>query len=122
MRLRRVEIFDNIYSDKTKKYEKTPIGTGLFHAWGMDYEEFENGPGVFSTAIVECDNGSIINTPSEYIRFIDGDPIQESDVVVEMSRIIVELEHEAIQLRERRKAAVLLCQEYKDKLDAKSCE
>lgn len=44
---------------------------GLFHCWGTDYEEFETGPGCFSTAIIEMDDGSIVNCPAEFVKFLD---------------------------------------------------
>ncbi len=58
------------------KYEfyfggKTEIGEGNFHQFGTDYEEFETGAGNFSTAIVERDDGTVINVPVENIQFLD---------------------------------------------------
>lgn len=43
-----------------------------FHAWGCNFEEFENGTGNYSVAIVELADGSIesISIP-EWIKFID---------------------------------------------------
>lgn len=43
-----------------------------FHAWGCNFEEFENGAGNYSVAIVELADGSIesISNP-EWIKFID---------------------------------------------------
>ena len=54
-----------------KQYLKLePKGEAEFHAFGVDYEEFESGPGNFSTAIIELDNGSILNIPVDRIKFI----------------------------------------------------
>lgn len=47
------------------------IFSGKFHQWGVNYEEFESGPGNFSTAIVEMPDGTIKNWPAELIRFDD---------------------------------------------------
>ena len=49
--------------------EKVPIGHGIFQQWGVDYEEFEEGPGNYSTAIVEMPDGSVKNVPVEMIVF-----------------------------------------------------
>ena len=49
----------------------TEDGEATFHAWGLNYEGFESGPGNFSTAIVERDDGTVENVPVEHIRFID---------------------------------------------------
>lgn len=44
-------------------------GKGKFHTWGVDYEEFEAGPGNFSTAIVEMPDGTVRNWRADMIRF-----------------------------------------------------
>lgn len=49
---------------------KVKFGTGLFHQWGCNYEEFETGPGNYSTAIVEMEDGKIKNIPCDLIQFI----------------------------------------------------
>ena len=54
-----------------KNYIRVEIGTVKFHQFGMDYEEFETGPGNFSTAIVECDDGTVKNVPADLIKFVD---------------------------------------------------
>lgn len=51
--------------------KKLDIGPGVFHAWGVDFHEFETGPGNFSTAIIELSTGEILNQPVELIRFTD---------------------------------------------------
>ena len=45
-------------------------GLAHFHAFGLDYEEFEGGTGNFSTAIVEYEDGSVENIPVDHVRFI----------------------------------------------------
>ena len=50
---------------------KCEAGTGKFHQWGMDYEEFEAGPGNYSIAIIEMPDGTVENWPSNMIRFND---------------------------------------------------
>lgn len=66
---------------KAKIYEYKPKGTparmirvktgvGLFHQWGVAYEEFETGAGNYSTAIMEMEDGTIKNVPAEDIEFI----------------------------------------------------
>lgn len=46
------------------------VGLATFHAFGLDYEEFEAGAGNFSTAIVEWEDGSVENIPVNHVRFI----------------------------------------------------
>ena len=63
-----------------QKYEKkpgdthhslVPDGVGLFHGFGVDYEEFESGAGNYSTAIVERPDGTIVNLPVNLVKFED---------------------------------------------------
>ncbi|ELJ5833575.1 hypothetical protein RS421_001948 [Enterobacter kobei] len=44
---------------------------GVFHGWGCDYEEFENGPGNYSVGIVELGDGSVQRFIPENIKFIE---------------------------------------------------
>lgn len=44
--------------------------TWIFHGWGVDYEEFEGGPGNYSCAIVEAECGKIALVRADWIRFI----------------------------------------------------
>lgn len=66
---------------KVSKYEKiseVPLkkgwveqpGFAYFHCFGLDYEEFDSGPGTFSTAIIEWPNGQIENVPAHSIKFV----------------------------------------------------
>lgn len=50
-------------------YDKVCVGNGIFHAWGVNFEEFEMGPGNYSTAIIEMPDGSVKNVPVEMIVF-----------------------------------------------------
>jgi hypothetical protein len=60
MELRKVTIY---------RYDRNVDGHGLFHAWGVDYEEFEGGLASYSTAIVEMPDGSVRSVPVEMIKF-----------------------------------------------------
>jgi hypothetical protein len=44
--------------------------TATFHAWGVEHEEYLDGPGNFSTAIVELEDGTVKNVPCDMVRFI----------------------------------------------------
>ncbi len=50
--------------------EKTLKGGAYFHAWGVNYQEFEEGPGNYSTAIIELDSGEVKNIEAEMIEFV----------------------------------------------------
>ena len=68
--MRKVEITDyERYIDISKN--KTVKTKAVFHQFGSDYEEFESGPGNFTTAIVELSDGTIRSVPVEHIRFLE---------------------------------------------------
>ena len=66
---RKVVVYEYQRDEVTKKYEKVPIGHGVFHQFGMCYEEFENGAVNYTTAVVEMPDGSIRNAPVEMVVF-----------------------------------------------------
>ncbi|MEE9532709.1 MAG: hypothetical protein V3W52_17155 [Syntrophobacteria bacterium] len=66
----RTVIVSEWYLDPEKhKNVRRAIGEGLFHRFGSDYEEFETGPGNFTTAIVEMPDGSVLNIEVSLIAF-----------------------------------------------------
>lgn len=67
--MRTVTLYKWVRPEGQTVYHKAPDGVGLFHQWGMDYEEFETGAAAFSTAIVELPDGTIRNVPVEMIQF-----------------------------------------------------
>ncbi len=52
------------------KNEKKEV-TGRFHRWASDYQEFEDGPGNFTVALVETDDGKIVACAAETVQFLD---------------------------------------------------
>lgn len=46
---------------------------GYFHQWGSDYEEFETGPGNFTTAIIELPDGKVVIARASDIQFLTKD-------------------------------------------------
>jgi hypothetical protein len=55
-------------------YSRPPVikevGIGDFHCWGNGYEEFESGPGNYTTAIVEMSDGTILTPLPTDIKFL----------------------------------------------------
>lgn len=70
---RPVTVFEYYKPEGESYHEKRELGKGQFHEFGCDYEEFETGPGNYSTAIVELANGTIVNKPLDMIRFDDAE-------------------------------------------------
>jgi hypothetical protein len=52
------------------QYVVEPCGEALFHQFGVGYEEFEAGPGNFTTAIVEWPDGRVESVPAEHVQFV----------------------------------------------------
>ncbi len=71
--MREVKVFkmEKVFNEKKKQWitEKVFQCDGIFHEWGSDYEEFEDGAGNFTVAIVELKDGSIITVPADLIQF-----------------------------------------------------
>lgn len=58
--------------EKTSKgnWVRIKNGEGIFHQFGVAYEEYEAGAGNYSTAIIESPDGTVLNIPVEDIEFI----------------------------------------------------
>ena len=58
-------------------FEQTPTrrhkiaNTGLFHQWGIAFEELETSPVMFAVAIVELPDGHTVSWPVDLVRFDD---------------------------------------------------
>lgn len=51
--------------------------TGVFHCWGVNFEEFEDGPANYTTAIVEADDGKVYECAAGSVQFLDRGPDNE---------------------------------------------
>lgn len=71
-RMRKVEckIITYEYNGDVRNKRETLVN-GVFHQWGADYEEYENGPGNYSVGIVELEDGSVQRFIPENIKFIE---------------------------------------------------
>ena len=65
MEYRKVKFKNYINKQWTEEME------GVFHQWGYAYEEFESGPGNYTVAIVEDNEGRIHEILPSKIIFID---------------------------------------------------
>ena len=53
------------------RFENKEMGEAEFMAFGVDCEQFDNGVGSWSTAIIKLPNGKIRIIPVEHITFIE---------------------------------------------------
>ena len=44
---------------------------GKFLAWGIDYEELDGGPGTFTAAIIEDNDGNVHLVAANLVKFLD---------------------------------------------------
>lgn len=68
-KMRRIQWYEYKKIEGQSNFDKVLQGDAIFHQWGVDYEEFETGPGNYSTAIIELANGTIKNVPAEMVEF-----------------------------------------------------
>lgn len=66
------------YNYDTGKNEKVEF-TGKFHAFGVDWEEVGDGVGMFTTAVVELTDGTMLNVPAVNVKFTSPDKNSGSD-------------------------------------------
>lgn len=73
--LRKVQVFRSKLEGKTPTFggvwKTVDDGIGLFHQFGVCYEESETGFGNYTTAIIEMPDGTIRQTSISMIRFIE---------------------------------------------------
>jgi hypothetical protein len=50
-------------------WTQPPWQSGTFHAWTQDYEEFENGPGMYPAGIIEDIAGRVHCVHAESVNF-----------------------------------------------------
>jgi len=66
-----------IVSDYAGGSEPKPVRQAQFHGFGSDFEEFENGTGNFTVAIVEWPDGTVDTVPLGRIKFVS--PLQAAE-------------------------------------------
>ncbi|WP_177409744.1 MULTISPECIES: hypothetical protein [unclassified Pseudomonas] len=69
-----------LHDDRGRRTGIKDAAEGKFHGWGVEYEEFESGPGNFSVAIVEMADGTVQTLMPWAIRFLDSDDAQQQSL------------------------------------------
>lgn len=67
---RKVAVYEFHREPGARGYTKRFVDYGMFHQFGVNFEEFEHGAGNYSTAIVEMSDGSVKNVDVELIHFV----------------------------------------------------
>jgi hypothetical protein len=68
--MRKVKVLKVAWTNGKRELVDSGI-RAYFHAWGMFYEEFDSGPGNYSTAIIEHENGKVESVECELVQFIE---------------------------------------------------
>ncbi|MCP4569067.1 MAG: hypothetical protein GY841_15945 [FCB group bacterium] len=69
---RRVEYFEWQKQAGEITLKKVKKGEATFHQFGIDFMEVDTGCGQFTTAVIELDDGTVLNVAAETIRFLEG--------------------------------------------------
>ena len=76
--MRKVQIYKYEQNkDKPSTHDKVEDEIGIFIQFGVNFEGFGEGPGNYTTAIIEMSDGTIRNVDVEMVRFLDK-PAKES--------------------------------------------
>ena len=59
------------WNDFERKWENSFCHKGVFHQWAFAYEEFETGVGNYTVALVELENGEMVEVLPMNIKFIN---------------------------------------------------
>lgn len=71
--MRRVMVSEFRQVEGQSQMVLTEVGEAQFHQFGVNYQEFQNGPALYTTAIIEWPDGTVGNIPVERIRFLGPD-------------------------------------------------
>jgi len=69
--LRRVQYYETKHIYGEHRNERTLKGEAYFHQFGNTYEQFNDGVGNMTTAIIELDDGTLIEVLPTDIVFMD---------------------------------------------------
>lgn len=73
--------------EEQRGWNTEPIGFAWFHQFGSNFEEFEDGPGNYTTAVIEWPDGSVETVQPEAIKFLDVvKPVERKRFRVELHR------------------------------------
>lgn len=72
--MRRVKVQKFERRGNPPRWVRVPNGEGLFHQWGVAFEEFETGPGNYTVAIVERDDGTVETVDAGLVTFLEKAP------------------------------------------------
>lgn len=69
MKTRSVDVYSREYNRETRTYDQCLKDKGQFHMFGVQYEEFDTGPGNYTVAVVELSTGKVVTPDANLIKF-----------------------------------------------------
>lgn len=67
--MRKVHVFK--WEMEGRQAVRVPDGEGVFHSFGIAYEQIDFGVGQFTTAIIERSDGKLHNVALELVQFCE---------------------------------------------------
>ena len=64
-------IYIRLSDEKYSHFELVEKGKAEFVQYGIDYDQLDNGVGMFTTAVIKLPDGTIKNIPVEQIKFVE---------------------------------------------------
>lgn len=80
--MRRCNGIVNKFNKEKNRYEEVKFENAIFHQWGCDYDEFEDGAGNFSVAIVELEDGTVLMPRADNVKFIKKDELDNEPLIL----------------------------------------
>lgn len=87
--MRPVMTMKALHDDRGRRTGIEDAAEGKFHGWGVEYEEFEAGPGNHTVAIVEMPDGTVQTLVPWLIRFLDSEDAKSHALCLALKSPIV---------------------------------
>lgn len=65
------EISHTVKDPNTGKWEDDFIHEGVFHQWGITYEEFASGAAPYTVGLIELEDGTMTEALPKNIKFLE---------------------------------------------------
>jgi hypothetical protein len=76
--------FTSSCKEGTNAMEEDFVNSGIFHGWGVAYEELGSGAGNFSVALVEIIDGTMVEVLPIHLKFVE---LTKIDVLPSCNRV-----------------------------------
>lgn len=95
------------YNKDIGRYIPISFELGYFNAWGIDYEEVQNGTGNYSIALIELPSGKVVKVNPSDLQFLDTKEYCECELIIPDKELT---EEEIKNLIKNSKGVIIPCQ------------